>query len=204
MTSFSTAPPAELSGALEKLLEGQPRKELQARAQRMSEGFRARKPSSQTIRDETDALAYALTRLPATYAATAKVLLMLREEAPDFAPSSFIDAGCGLASAAFAALEVWPDIGDVELLDRSPEFLALAARLTEASRRAPLARARFVAADLRSTPRGEAADLVVASYALTEIDDDALPGVLDALWGRAGRRPGADRTRDAARLRANS
>jgi ribosomal protein RSM22 (predicted rRNA methylase) len=183
----SSSPPATLAAALDELLEGQPRKELHARAQRMSDGFRARKPSSETIRDETDALAYALTRLPATYAATASVLRRLSEEAPDFAPSSFVDAGCGLASAAFAALEIWPDIANVELIDRSPQFLALAARLTQASPHAALARARVVAADLRAPPRGEAADLVVASYALTEIDDDALPGVLDALWARAGR-----------------
>ena len=58
----SSSPPAALAAALDALLDGQPRKELQARAQRMSEGFRARKPSSETIRDETDALAYALTQ----------------------------------------------------------------------------------------------------------------------------------------------
>jgi len=129
----SSSPPAALAAALDKLLDGQPRKELQARAQRMSEGFRARKPSSETIRDETDALAYALTRLPATYAATASVLRRLCEEVPEFSPASLLDAGCGLASASFAALEIWPDIANVELFDRSPQFLALAGRLTKAS-----------------------------------------------------------------------
>ncbi|MGA8171770.1 MAG: small ribosomal subunit Rsm22 family protein [Methylocystis sp.] len=183
----SSSPPATLAAVLEGLLDGQPRKDLQARALRMSEGFRARKPSSETIRDETDALAYALTRLPATYAATARVFLKLREEVPEFAPSSLVDAGCGLASASFAALEIWPDVASVELFDHSPQFLALAARLTQASPHSALAGARVVAADLRTPPRGETADLVVASYALTEIDDDALPGVLDALWARSGR-----------------
>ena len=77
-----SSPPAALAAALDALLDGQPRKELQARAQRMSEGFRARKPSSETIRDETDALAYALTRLPATYAATASVLAGARTLRP--------------------------------------------------------------------------------------------------------------------------
>ena len=144
----SSSPPAALAAALDALLDGQPRKELQARAQRMSEGFRARKPSSETIRDETDALAYALTRLPATYAATASVLRRLSEEVPEFSPSSLLDAGCGLASASFAALEIWPDIASVELFDRSAQFLALAGRLTQASPHAALERARVVAADL--------------------------------------------------------
>jgi ribosomal protein RSM22 (predicted rRNA methylase) len=198
-----SSPPAALAAALDALLDGQPRKELQARAQRMSEGFRARKPSSETIRDETDALAYALTRLPATYAATASVLRRLSEEVPEFSPSSLLDAGCGLASASFAALQIWPDIANVELFDRSPQFLALAGRLTQASPLAALKRARVVAADLRAPPRGEAADLVVASYALTETVADAWPGVVDALWARAGRalaliEPGTPR--DYARL----
>lgn len=201
----SSSPPAALAAALDELLDGQPRKELQARAQRMSDAFRARKSSSETIRDETDALAYALTRLPATYAATVSVLRGLREEAPEFLPSSLVDAGCGLASASFAALEIWPDIASVELFDRSRQFLALAGRLARASPHVALERARVVAADLRAPPRAEAADLVVASYALTEIDDDALPGVLDALWARAGRalaliEPGTPR--DYARLMA--
>jgi ribosomal protein RSM22 (predicted rRNA methylase) len=199
----SSSPPAALAAALDELLDGQPRKELQARALRMSEGFRARKPSSETVRDETDALAYALTRLPATYAATASVLRGLREAAPEFAPASIVDAGCGLASASFAALEFWPDIASIELFDHSSRFLALAARLTQASGHAALAGANIVAADLRAPPPGEAADLVVASYALTEIGDGDLPDVIDALWARAGRalaliEPGTPR--DFARL----
>jgi len=73
----------------------------------------------------------------------------LCEEVPEFSPASLLDAGCGLASASFAALEIWPDIANVELFDRSPQFLALAGRLTQASPHAALERARVVAADLR-------------------------------------------------------
>lgn len=188
MTTSSTSLPAQLSSALEALLEGQGRKELIARATRLSEGFRARQSSRELMRDETDALAYALTRLPATYAANATVLRKIFEEVPEFAPSSLVDAGCGLASASFAALELWPDIGDVALLDRSPEFLTLARRLIETSPHAALTNAKIVAADLLTLPRADAsADLVVASYALTEIADSALPVALDALWQCAGR-----------------
>ena len=41
---------------------------------------------SGAIRSETDALAYALARMPATYAAVTASLNALREITPDFAP----------------------------------------------------------------------------------------------------------------------
>lgn len=185
MTAASLAPPATLSHVLGELLESASRKELRERARRISEGFRAGADSKETIRDETDALAYALTRLPATYAAAAAVLRRLREEIPDFAPQSLLDAGCGLGSGAAAALETWPNIASVALVDRSPPFLALARQLAGASAQAAMANGTFVDADLTALPADLAkADLVLASYALTEIADDAMSGVLDGLWAR--------------------
>jgi ribosomal protein RSM22 (predicted rRNA methylase) len=178
-----TAPPATLARALAGLLEGATRKDLRARAQRMSEEFRAGEGSHRAIRDEDDALAYALTRLPATYAAAAAALRRVRAELPNFAPKSLLDAGCGLASAAAAALEVWPEIAEVALFDRSRPFLALAQQLIQASAHEALRRARLMAGDL--TDRAavvEAADLVLVSYAIAEITDEAAPAVLERLW----------------------
>ena len=187
MTTSWTSPPARLTSALDAMLEGQARRELSARAARLSEGFRARMSSKELIRDESDALAYALTRLPATFAANATVLRNIFREVPQFSPSSLIDAGCGLASASFAALEVWPEIASVTLLDRSETFLTLARRLMRGDPRAALAEAEVVVKDLLALPPtdGPPADLVIASYALTEIEDAALPGVINALWERA-------------------
>jgi ribosomal protein RSM22 (predicted rRNA methylase) len=178
--------PAEISATIAKLLEGRARKELAERATRISAGFRARKTSRELLQRQDDALAYALTRLPATFAANAAVMRRVLAEVPKFSPLSLLDAGCGLASASLAALECWPEIATVALLDRSPEFLALAAQLKASSRHGPLTEADMLAADLMSIPPGGGeADLVVASYALTEIADEALLGVAEALWSRA-------------------
>ncbi len=185
MTTAWSAPPAQLAGALAALSEGARRGELRERAQRISEGFRAGGTSSETIREEADALAYALTRLPATYAATAFVLRKLREELPDFAPNSLLDAGCGPGGGAAAALETFPQIDAVALFDRNPPFLALARRLAIESAHVALKTASFFTGDL-SAPSEELAraELVLASYALTELPDAALPAAIDALWAR--------------------
>lgn len=183
--AVSPALPAALSAALASRLDGRGRQELKARAQRLSEAYRARQPTAGTIRDEDDALAYALTRLPATYAATIAVLGRLHLEQPDLTPLSLLDAGSGTGAAAWAACAVWPELAQVTMLDRSRAFLALAGALAAGSGAAPLNAADFVNADLTRLPATLAGgDLVIAAYALTELAETALPAVAEALWER--------------------
>lgn len=211
VTKLSTALPAQLAAAVASLMENVPRAALARRAGRISAGFRARRPTSETIRDEWDALAYAVSRLPATYAAAATVLERLSEERPDFAPRRILDLGCGLGAASFAAFEAWPGIESAVLLDRSREFLSLARRLTRASDQASgheaLAGARFVEADLARLPADVEGpfDLALVGYALTELPDSALLPAIEAIWARVGGalaliEPGTPR--DHARLMA--
>ena len=118
--------PAPLRAALDRALEGVPRKGLAERAARTSEAYRAGKPSSGVIREADDALAYALTRLPATYAACATVLAEAARMAPGFAPKTLLDAGAGTGAASWAAVQVWPRLASLTWLDASAPFLALA------------------------------------------------------------------------------
>ncbi|WP_363347086.1 small ribosomal subunit Rsm22 family protein [Methylocystis echinoides] len=180
--------PAGLAAAMVAQLERRPRKALAESARRLSESYRAHKPTSDAIRGETDALAYALTRMPATYAAVSAALGRFAAEQPGFAPKSLLDVGCGLGAAAYAATEVWPEIKAVEMIDRSPAFLALAGTLAAESGVAQVARASIVAADMTRLGREAAAprDLVVVAYALTELADAALAQVTDALWSLTG------------------
>lgn len=185
MSRPDPALPAGLASAITAQLERRPRQALAESARRLSESYRARRPTTDAIRDETDALAYALTRMPATYAAVVSVLGRLAAEQPDFAPESLLDVGCGLGAATYAAAMVWPEIREAELADRSEAFLALAARLAADSGEALVAAARITRSDI--TRLGAAIpprDLVVASYALTELPDAELPVVADALWAR--------------------
>src|ERR1700687_1541202 len=60
---------------------------------------------STAIRSETDALAYALARMPATYAAVTASQNALREVNPGFAPQNLLDVGAGPGTATWAAAE---------------------------------------------------------------------------------------------------
>jgi len=174
--------PSLLRAALERELEGVSRKALAERAARTSAAYRSGQGSAGVIRDVQDALAYALARLPATYAACLSVFREARLRAPGFTPRMLLDAGAGTAAASWAALEAWPDLAEISWLDASPVFLETAARLAGEGPE-PLRRAGRRRADL--TCGGEAwgrADLVALSYALAEIAPERQAGVVADLW----------------------
>jgi ribosomal protein RSM22 (predicted rRNA methylase) len=173
--------PGALRAALDRALEGVPRKGLAERAARTSEAYRAGKPSSGVIREAADALAYALTRLPATYAACAAVFTEAARVAPGFAPASLLDAGAGTGAASWAAMETWPRLASLTWLDASAPFLALAAQFA-AGGPAALRTAEARRADLTSAGPWPKAELVVASYALAEIAPDRQGSTISELW----------------------
>jgi len=168
-------PPA-LTLAFEALLEGVPRKELAAAAQKMSAGYRQGE-TSQPITTPLQASAYAVARMPATFAACAAVFARLAEVMPAFAPVSLLDVGAGTGAASWAAVTQWPDIVDVTMLDRNPALRTLARRLADAG---ALAKAEMLGGDLSAEK--PQADLVVASYVLAELPQDQAASAARDLW----------------------
>ncbi|WP_372781544.1 small ribosomal subunit Rsm22 family protein [Phenylobacterium sp.] len=173
--------PAALRVALDRALDGVPRKGLAERAARTSEAYRAGQPSAGVIREADDALAYALTRLPATYAACAAVFAEAARMVPGFEPGTLLDAGAGTGAASWAAAEVWPGLSAVTWLDANPPLLALAAQLATAGPPA-LRTAEVRRADLTAAGPWPRADVVVASYALAEIPSDKQASTIAELW----------------------
>jgi len=179
---LDAALPEALRAAIDRRLEGQGRAGLAQRAQALSEGYRGGRASSALVKGEADALAYALTRTPATYAAARRALDEVLALRPGFDPSDLLDVGAGPGGGGWAALDALPGLSTVTRLDHSPAFLDLAEDLAGEGP-APLASAARMRADLAdpalSLPQ---ADLVLAAYALTEIAAAALPGLVERLW----------------------
>src|SRR6202171_6422007 len=94
--------PAELKAALDARLQGLSRIDAAGRAALISQNYRDGGGSG-AITSEADALAYALVRMPATYAAATASLNALREITPHFAPASLLDVGAGPGTAAWVA-----------------------------------------------------------------------------------------------------
>lgn len=173
--------PAPLRLAADRLLEGVARAGVAARADKISQAYRAGRGSAAVIKDAEDAQAYVLARLPATYAACARAFDEAAGVAPDFRPQSLLDAGAGPGGAGWAALEAWPTLDRAVLLDSNRAFLAMAQTLAEGGPEA-LALAERRIADLAQPRDWPVADLVVASYALAEIAPGAQAATVTGLW----------------------
>lgn len=186
LTTLASGLPPWLSGALASRLENVSRTELRARAQRISERYR-RGGTSDVIRDEFDALAYAVVRMPATYAAARAALAGAATIIPDFAPQSLLDAGAGPGTASWAACETWPSLTRATLIDGNPHLLTLAEAF-RASPAAPNVRLSATRANLGpALAATEPADVVMASYVLTELGDGPLLPALETLWSNTVR-----------------
>ena len=173
--------PAPLRLAADRLMQGVSRRDMAERASAISTRYRAGGTSAGVVGSEADATAYVLTRLPATYAACARVFAEAAERAPDFVPQSLLDAGAGPGGAGWAALEAWPQIAAASLLDSNRAFLDMAATLA-ADGPAPLREAELRKGDLTAPADWPQADLVVASYALAEIAPAKQAATVSALW----------------------
>lgn len=172
--------PDDLRAALTQLSEGLSRRELAERARVISEGYRSG-GTSKPITDSRDALAYALARMPATYAAVSACLTAIGEARPIFAPRSMLDVGTGPGTAAWAATDFFPSLSETLLLDANAALIALAKTLAAANER--LADAGFrsgSAAELLANAPG--ADLVVASYVVGELDAREREHLAEAMW----------------------
>jgi len=174
--------PAELKAALDARLEGLSRNDVAARAAAISKTYRDGGGSG-AIRSETDALAYALARMPATYAAVSACLNALGEARPDFAPRALLDVGAGPGTASWAAAYAFPSLDSFVLLDANPALRALALELLRDSSR--LADLNYDAGDARAAlAKAEAADLVIASYLIGELGEAERKSLVETMWGK--------------------
>jgi ribosomal protein RSM22 (predicted rRNA methylase) len=177
---ISPALPAELRTALDARLEGLSRNEIAQRAAAISKIYR-QAGASGVIASESDAMAYALARMPATYAAVTACLNALSEARPDFAPKSLLDVGAGPGTATWAAAEAFSSLQRFTLLDSNNALRTLALDLCRDS----------VRLKTMTYHRGEAgaalaaaqpADLVVASYVIGEFNEAERGTLAEQLW----------------------
>ena len=172
--------PAELRAALDARLQGFSRNDAAARAALISQTYRDGGGST-AIRTAADALAYALARMPATYAAVTASLNALREIRPDFAPANLLDVGAGPGTATWAAAEAFSSLQSFTLVDANRALRALAldlggVRLRDVTYQRGEARAALAATD--------AADFVVASYMIGEISDAEQRALTELMWAK--------------------
>jgi ribosomal protein RSM22 (predicted rRNA methylase) len=144
---------------------------LKRAAAEMSDAYRAG-ASPPRVATAERALAYLVTRMPATYAAARAVLRETHRLLGSREISSVLDIGAGGGAASLAALEEYPTAA-VTLVDRDRALLEAAHQW--------LPQARTIAEDVTRTATLDPHDLVILAYSAGEIAK--LP--LEKLWHAA-------------------
>lgn len=165
--------PKTLREALEREAAALPPAELAASARKLSEAYRLGSPVRLSRR--TDLAAYALTRMPATYAALATVLAELSAT-----PKTLIDFGAGPGTSLWAAQAIFGEVPSATLVEQNTNWAEFAATLgvpTAVWRHADVRR-------LKGTPA--IYDLAVLSYLLNEMAESDAASLLRHAWDATG------------------
>jgi ribosomal protein RSM22 (predicted rRNA methylase) len=176
--------PSAVRSRLLALGEGVKRADLALRSERISENYKNKRNSSASLLTPEDALAYAMARMPATYAATVKAIEAMVQATDSMAPASLLDVGCGPGTAALAALDAFSSLQRFTLMDRNGPFLSLAADLTGTIMGDR--QTNVVSADITRQSVFPGADLVMASYVMVELDGSTAVALAQKLWSAAG------------------
>ena len=179
-----SALPPDLRAALAVLTAGQKLAPLKQRHNAVSEAYRAGGASSGVIDSVAAVAAYALARMPATYAACAAALLELRKALPEFAPLIVTDFGCGPGTALVAALEACPSIREVVGLDHNRHFLRFASQLMAESGYSTGRELFFQSAELTTDFPVDLTHLAIASYTLVELSEAAAVELAIRMWSQ--------------------
>ncbi|WP_265445411.1 small ribosomal subunit Rsm22 family protein [Flexivirga meconopsidis] len=168
-----------LRDALEAQSAGVPLAKLTASVDRLIGRYRAGGAAQAPIlASEVDVLAYALYRMPATFAACQNLLQHSAFQLGGI--ESVVDLGGGTGAAAWAALEEWPD-ATVTVLDQVEPALRLGQRL-RSDEPGGVEFRRWLAGGAAPP-----ADLVTVSYVLSELTAADQLGVTRAAMSAARR-----------------
>jgi ribosomal protein RSM22 (predicted rRNA methylase) len=172
--------PAALRSAVDQMLSGEPLEKLAKASAILSDRYRREVRDGRFhIYDGLAAKAYLATRLPATFAAVRAALGMVEEVAPDFAPTSLIDLGCGPGTALWAAADTWASLGTAEMVEASGAIRSVGEKLSRSSQVTSHWQAGDVTANIPTLPP---ADLVTLAYVLDELPPSTIASVTQKLW----------------------
>lgn len=176
--------PAALKSKLDELACAERTTTLKAHAQKVSDTYRfASRNGQRLVSDSSAVLSYALTRMPATFAAVsavAKELLAAGNSLSDC--HSLFDVGAGTGAATWALLNAG-FVGSITCFEREDKMRHLGQTLMRDTH-PDVAWQTF---DLARDKLPTSADIVIASYVLNELAEAHRLSAVDRLWQGAGR-----------------
>lgn len=172
--------PRELAEGVERLLEGVSARDLGRASRDLSEQYRQpRERRAPVARSRPEILAYAASRLPATYAAVSAVLREVRDLRPDWRPRTLLDLGAGPGTGLWSAAATWPSLERTVAVDAEDRMIALGQDLAMTAPHAAVRSAGWVRASVADPPPDGPYDLVLLAYVLGELDAPGRDGAIE-------------------------
>ena len=172
--------PNTLKSAIESRAAGLKHEKLQADAQQMSLAYRLNKGQGQRLLSlESEAVAYAMTRMPATYGAVFSAL-GYAVACNKLSIKTVLDIGAGTGAASWAAAGQL-DIEKITCVEREDAMIQVGKDLMAHGSR-PLSEAIWEKRDIVSSIVNSRADLVISSYLLNELSSAQCQAAFELLW----------------------
>lgn len=180
--------PAELHEALEREASGLKPKELAQAAEELSQWYRSGRVAGLAPRwRPAHYLAYAATRMPATFAAVSAAFEELTLRAPLASIESMLDLCSGPGTALWAAAACFPQLTRAQAVELSAGFMDLAQKLARGAGHPALDSARFGLGEVSRFSTEESFDLVSVSYGLGELAPQSLSAAVQTAWRATAR-----------------
>ena len=151
----------------------------------LSKRYREPKKQSPYMAVNSDRSAYIACRMPATYAVVCRVFSEIQDLAPELNVKTIVDLGSGPGTALWAALEIFPETKELFALEGDAQLIDLGKRLNAHSETRALKETRWQHQDLCQLQTCPKADMIVASYAIGELSEEAQIRVLQQAWQAA-------------------
>lgn len=172
--------PPQIRPAMEgRILEKYPLSILIKAAEDVSSRYRREDARGNfQIKSEVEALSYLASRVPATYAANARVMAEIRKQCPDFKPQTLLDLGAGPATASIAVGQYFETINSSYLIEPN-NYLSKVGQEFFASY---LRGAEWQNKNIETSSFDKAFDIVIASYVLNEVTPNKVDGLIEKCW----------------------
>ena len=177
--------PEELQSAVKDQLLDISQAQILLASERISERYRTRKleKTEQFIRGKEEALAYMISRMPATYGAVSRVISLAFQNIEKSDSYSLLDVGAGTGAATWAVSAAIP-LHEVVCIERNKDLKNVGAKMMQ-SGSAPLSQTRWVDMDVAQSGFELQSDIVIESYMLNEIETSLQLEVAEKLWRAA-------------------
>ncbi len=179
--------PSNLQLAIDTELAGMSQNVLADAVEGLSKRYREPRAQRQFMAANVDRSAYIACRMPATYAVVCRVFSEIKVLMPEFNPTSILDLGSGPGTALWAALDAFHNLERLTALEGDAQLIELGKRLIKLSEEPQLNQVEWKQQDLYQLKECFISDVIIASYALGELNEQAQLQILSSAWQAAGK-----------------